>query len=208
MESFDIYLKAFLGLGVTVDIEAVSRIEKYVSLLKKWNARINLIASNEWPLMKMFLQEGVWAAKFYSESFEYHLDIGSGAGFPAIPLKIVQPNIRMDLVESRFKRVSFLETVANELNLSRTKVHHCRLEEFLDANHSTWDCISWKAIKISENDLSILLKHSHPDTQFWIFHGKSLPVENVFEMENSLKLMRRETFPYKSEWTLSIYLPK
>ena len=208
MESHDTYKSIFRSLELTVDLEVIAKIQKFVLLLRKWNSRINLISTNEWSLIKILLQEGLWASKFYPGSSNTHLDIGSGAGFPVIPIKILNPNVKMDLVDSRLKRISFLETIARELNISHIQAHHNRIGQFLESKKLVWDCISWKALKVKNKDLFALVEHSHSKTQFWIFHGKELAVESPQEMQKILQLIRKEQFPYKSEWMLSIYLPK
>jgi len=112
------------------------------------------------------------------------------------------------MVESRIKKVSFLETVVCELKLSESCAFHGRITDYLDNSREEWDCISWKGLRIKTEDLLKLLKHTHQRTQFWIFHGSQLAAEEPDIVEKSLKLLRREKFPYKSEWKLSIYIPQ
>ena len=208
MESLEKYKKAFQRLVLPVDPKTVQKIDIYINLLKKWNTRINLTASNEWSAVEPLLLEGIWASKIYPENTENHLDLGSGAGFPAIPLRIMIPCMKLEMVDSRLKRISFLETVISELRLSESYAFHGRITDYLNNNDKQWDCISWKGIKIQTKDLSELLRHAHRKTQFWIFHGRQLAAEEPEAVETSLKLLRRERFPYKSDWKLSIYIPR
>jgi len=208
MESLDVFKRIFKKAGCPFEQTAAEKLAKYISLLRKWNARVNLSASNEWSSIEPLLQEGVWASKIYPAEAESHLDIGSGAGFPAIPIKIMVPNIQLNMIDSRRKRVSFLETVVSELKISKTLVFHGRISDYLDNNENKWDCISWKGLKISTSDFFRLKKHAHPKTQFWIFHGRELPVEDPGIITTNLTLVRKEKFPNKLEWGLSIYLPK
>lgn len=208
MESQEEYKNIFNALGAPDNPEVIEKLQKFVLLLRKWNSRINLTASNEWSLIERLLLEGLWAATMYPSGSLSHLDIGSGAGFPALPMCIALPHIRLDMVESRFKRVSFLETAANALNLPQIHVHHGRVGQFLDSSIRKWDCISWKAVKLGMPDIMKICEHAHRDTQFWIFHGNTLAVEDPSALENILKLERREQFPFKLGWMLSIYLPR
>lgn len=208
MESMERYKRIFHRLALPFDLKAAKKIDAYVTLLKKWNARINLTASNEWSLIEPLLLEGIWASRLYPEDAESHLDLGSGAGFPAVPLKIMVPRMKLDMIESRLKKVSFLETVVREVGLLESSAFHDRITGYLDKNEKNWDCISWKGLKINKNDLLKLKKHVHRKTQFWIFHGRQLAAEEPEIVEQSLKLLRRERFPFKSEWKLSIYLPE
>lgn len=208
MESTEKIKRSFKQLGLPFDARAAKKLDTFILLLKKWNARINLTASNEWSSIEPLLLEGIWASTIYPEDAARHLDIGSGAGFPAIPLKIMMPGIKLDMVDSRLKRISFLEMVGNTLKLSDTSAFHGRIMDYLEHNNKKWDCISWKGIKINTGDLTKILKHAHEKTQFWMFHGKQLAAEEPEVVEKYLRLIRRERFPYKSEWMLSVYLSK
>jgi 16S rRNA (guanine527-N7)-methyltransferase len=180
---------------------------EYLALLKKWNARINLTAATEWRAIEVLFREGIWASKIYPAEPVSHLDIGSGAGFPAIILKILNPNTRLEMVESRAKKSAFVETVIYALGLDETFIHAMRLDSFLQnvEGNKFWDCISWKGIKLSGSDLINLKKHAHPETQFWMFHGKEQAAENKEVIERHFELLRSEKFPFKKEWVLSIY---
>ena len=147
-----------------IDTDKTKKLEKYLSILLKWNKKINLTASNNPSVIEPLLMEAIWATQWYPSSAHKHLDIGSGAGFPAIPIRTMMPGIQLDMIESRYKRVCFLETVIQELELEGTKVFHGRIEHILENTDKNWDCISWKGIKISSADLYRLKKHSKKDT--------------------------------------------
>jgi 16S rRNA (guanine(527)-N(7))-methyltransferase RsmG len=208
MESQDTVKKIMERCGLTFDRIIVEKLQKYVFLLKKWNSRINLTASSEWSAIEPLLMEGVWASQIYPPCAKTHLDLGSGAGFPAIPLKILVPDIQLDMIDSRLKRVSFLETVVSQLELSESSVYHDRIDSYLDKTDKIWDCISWKGLRISTGDFFKLKKCTHCKTQFLIFHGRELAAEEPDIIEKSLKLLRREEFPYKSEWVVSVFRPR
>jgi 16S rRNA (guanine(527)-N(7))-methyltransferase RsmG len=206
MESQDAVKKIIERCGLPFDRKTAEKLQKYIFLLNKWNFRINLTASSEWSSIEPLLLEGVWASKLYPPDAKTHLDLGSGAGFPAIPLKILIPDIQLDMIDSRLKRVSFLETVVSRLGLSECSVCHGRIDNYMDKTEKIWDCISWKGLRISTRDFFKLKKCTHLKTQFWIFHGRELAAEDPDIVEKNLKLLRREKFPYKSEWMVSIFL--
>jgi 16S rRNA (guanine527-N7)-methyltransferase len=164
----------------------------------------------EWDVIGPLFQEGLWAAKFYPADSVRHLDIGSGGGFPAIMLKILKPEIRLDMVESRAKKGIFLETAATALGFGATRVHTLRLEKFLQElnPNQSWDCISWKALKLGREDIEALLKHSHQSTQFWMFHGNNLAVDDPTVTNRFFRRFRTESLPVKRNWNLSIFLAK
>jgi 16S rRNA (guanine(527)-N(7))-methyltransferase RsmG len=196
--------------GISDDSKSAHQLLEYFTLLEKWNARINLTAATEWRSVEALFREGIWASKIYPAEAVYHLDIGTGAGFPAIILKILNPNMRLEMVDSRARKSAFVETVVYALDLSETNVHTMRLDNFLQnvGDNKFWDCISWKGIKLSSSDLLNLKKHGHSGTQFWMFHGKEQAAQNREVIERHFMLLRNEKFPFMKEWFLSIYLPK
>lgn len=196
--------------GIALDSGITRQLQTYLALLEKWNSRINLTSASEWNVVGPLFQEGIWASTMYPEDTSNHLDIGSGAGFPAMVIRILRPNIQLDLVESRAKKVIFLETLANALQLNRIRVHAMRLQAFLrqDNRNKAWNCISWKGLKLSGDDLRLLLEHANAATQFWMFHGSELAVEEPETFDRYFRLARTERFPGRTLWALSIYLPK
>ena len=192
--------------GLDGDAEESGRLLRYLRLLEKWNTRINLTASTAWPAIGPLFEEALWAAGYYPEKGGCHLDIGSGAGFPAIPMHIVRPALRLELLESRVKRAVFLEAAVAELQLAATTVVCQRAEAYLRSQVvSEFDVVSWKAIKLSSEAFGLLLGVSGPDCRFWLFHGAELPVAAPEEVERRLILLRRENFPGRAGWQLSIY---
>jgi 16S rRNA (guanine527-N7)-methyltransferase len=183
----------------------VRKLEAFLALLRKWNERINLTGSTEWESIRPFFDEAAWAAQFYPPASITHLDVGSGAGFPAIPLRILIPRLHLDLIETRGKRSAFLETVIAELGLSETRVFNARLEQFLCSSPSSWDCVSWKAVKLSARDVATLVSRAAPGTRFWAFHGRTAPAEDPGLFESALALEWCRACPAHKGWSLSQY---
>jgi 16S rRNA (guanine(527)-N(7))-methyltransferase RsmG len=198
----------FRKSGIALNSHVSQQLLIYLALLEKWNERINLSSSTDWPVIGAFFQEGIWSSSFYPSDAVFHLDIGSGAGFPALIIRILIPHIRLEMVESRAKKTAFLETVVNELNLNGTDVYHARLDEHLRRSTKVWDCITWKGLKLCDRDLVQLCAHSHPQTQFWMFHGKEMSVENPKTLLHRFRLLRRERFPARKGWVLSVFTPR
>jgi 16S rRNA (guanine(527)-N(7))-methyltransferase RsmG len=191
--------------GVPADSEAARKFRIYFRLLQKWDRRINLTASTEWPAIGPLFYEGIWAAQLYAQEKTLHLDIGSGAGFPAIPIRILHPEMSLKMVEGRVKKAAFLETVVEELGLVGTRVYNRRLDEHLRSVDGLWDCISWKGLKLGDRDLFQLIARSHGGTQFWMFHGSELAVKSPNLISQKLRLLRSERFPGRKGWRVSIY---
>jgi 16S rRNA (guanine(527)-N(7))-methyltransferase RsmG len=192
--------------GLDENAEEASQLLRYLRLLEKWNTRINLTASTAWPAIGPLFEEALWAARYFPEKGGHRLDIGSGAGFPAIPMHIMCPATRLELLESRTRRAVFLETAIAELQLVETRVVCERAEAYLRSRLiSPFDVISWKAIKLSNEAFGLLVDLSRPDSRFWLFHGAELPVVDPAEVDRRLILLRRENFPGRAAWQLSIY---
>ncbi len=194
----------------TYGLEADSDCEKmflsFLSILEKWNRRINLVSSTSWRILGPLFEEGLWASQFYPQKPTYHLDIGSGAGFPALPLRIMNPRMQLQMVESRTRRAVFLESAAAALGLTETSVSCRTLQELLRDNSvpGGWDHVSWKAVRIDRECLRLLVERATAHTSFWVFHGEGLPIEGG-SADLPLRLTSRHKAPCKSSWYLSIF---
>jgi len=205
MESREGLLRLLAKSGIEPASGTAAQMLSYLALLEKWNRRMNLTGSSSWVHLEPMFEEGIWAARLYPPGAVMHLDIGSGAGFPAVLIGILVPALQMDLVESRVKKTVFLETVAAELKLDGMRAYPERLDAHLRHTAKIWDCITWKGIKLGRNDLSLLRTHSHPGTQFWMFRGRDLAVEEPETMGRDFELLRMERFPARRGWMLSMY---
>ena len=108
----------------------VLQIQQYMSILLMWNEKINLTAIQD-PLeiLNRHFCESMYAASAMSLENGRLADVGSGGGFPGLPLKIVRPELQVFLVESNVKKATFLAEVARELELRDTRVLVSRYEE-------------------------------------------------------------------------------
>jgi len=203
-ESLKSLLVSFQHAG---ESEPARQLSEYLRLLRKWNSKINLTASSEWESLSPLFSEAFWAASLYDASGQFHLDIGSGAGFPALPLKILRPHIHLEMVECRTKRAVFLETVVLDLGLANVLVHNSRIEDFLAGRDSRgrWTVVSWKGLRLNRSQFSHLRDGSTRQVEFWIFHGKELPLEDPQVSLLGLKLAKTSLCPSSDSRYLSIY---
>ena len=124
-------VEALLGRwGVACKGPVAERVEIYLGLLEQWNRKTNLtgLRCREAILRDLFA-ESFLAASLLAEEDGPLLDVGSGAGFPGMALKIYRPELSVYLLEPRRKRASFLETVRRRLGLEGAAVICKRLEE-------------------------------------------------------------------------------
>ncbi len=116
--------------GVSVNGEALSRLDRYAELLTEWNEKINLtaITDPEGIVFKHFLDCALLLKHIELKENAKVIDVGTGAGFPGMVIKILRPDIRLTLLDGLNKRLVFLNTVAAELGLEVETVH-LRAEE-------------------------------------------------------------------------------
>lgn len=190
--------------GIDLSPRQAGQIVRYAVLLEKWNQRINLVSSTEIHVLGPLILEALWAAGNYPGAFRKHLDIGSGGGFPALPLAVVRTDVEVTLLESRSKKAAFLETAAFELGLQNVRVVNRRADEFLKSLEvpGPWQCVSAKALRFSRKELDQLLSATGADVQLWVFHGRQLPFPGT-AVEYGLELICREDCPFHPEWFLS-----
>ncbi len=133
----------------------VKQFEMYYELLVEWNEKMNLTAITEKSevYMKHFYDSLTMAFDIDIEN-QLFCDVGSGAGFPGIPLKIAFPHIVLHIVEPNKKRCSFLNEVISKLKLENVKVFSDRAEEHVDKYRSYYDIVTGRAVA----NLSMLLE--------------------------------------------------
>ena len=141
--------------------QQIAQLEKFATLLREWNQRHNLISRKDsdhiWenhilpsliPLALIELPEAYWL-----------LDVGSGGGFPAIPIKIVRPDLQMMLIDSVRKKTLFLQKIVLDLQLENVVVKRERIESLNDPTFmEKFDVVTARAVA----DISALVEWSRP----------------------------------------------
>jgi 16S rRNA (guanine527-N7)-methyltransferase len=115
---------------ITLNDNQVLLIHRYMRILQQWNEKLNLTAIRD-PLEILYRHfcESMYASVAIPGEFGRLADIGSGAGFPGIPLKIMRPEMELFLVESNIKKGTFLAEVVRDLELVNARVLISRYEE-------------------------------------------------------------------------------
>ena len=116
-------------INIKISKKEIDLLYRYMNLLLDWNNKINLtaITKEEDIILKHFI-DSISINEYLKEKNKI-MDIGTGAGFPGIPLKIINPNMEFILVDSLNKRINFLEEVAKELCLEKIQLIHSRVED-------------------------------------------------------------------------------
>jgi 16S rRNA (guanine527-N7)-methyltransferase len=115
---------------ITLDSQQVTLIQQYMRILLRWNEKLNLTAIRD-PLEILYRHfcESMFGAGAIPVDKGRLADIGTGPGFPGIPLKLARPELELVLVESNIKKGTFLAEVVRELELTKTRVLISRYEE-------------------------------------------------------------------------------
>lgn len=145
-------------INIEIDNEKAEKLYNYMSMLLEWNEKINLtaIVEPEEVILKHFI-DSITIEK-YLDSNKKLVDVGTGAGFPGIPLNIVRNDIEYTLVDSLNKRIKFLDEVINNVNLNNIQTIHARAEDFAKEKRANYDIATSRAVAA----LNILLEYLLP----------------------------------------------
>ena len=181
-----------LSQYVNLRDEQLNQFQKFYDLVIDWNTKINLTAitdEKEFAIKHVMDSLTLWDEKKFA-GVKKILDVGTGAGFPAIPLKIFKPNVEIFLLDSLAKRVEFLKKVATELNLENVTCIHGRAEDLARQNNfrESFDLVTARAVA----RLNIISEYCLPFVKiggtFAALKGKQF-LEEVAEAENAVKIL-------------------
>ncbi len=176
-------------LGTPLTSEQVNLLFIFLAELKKWNRRINLTAirGERDTIVKHVLDSLAYLKGFTPLPGLKLLDMGSGAGFPAIPLKIACPDISVTLVESVKKKAAFLRHIVRTLSLADIRIVDARTEELGKSNTSSYDVVTARAFADMNAALSAGIVFLKPEGLIVLSRG---PEENITDQELVIKGIR------------------
>lgn len=182
------FIKSIEDLGIENGLEKLPLLETYYDLLVEWNEKINLTAITE--------REEVYLKHFYDsltlvkvvnlKEIESFCDIGTGAGFPGIVIKMFYPHIKLTLVDALNKRINFLDIVVKTLKLENVTLVHARAEEYALKNREKFDIVTARAVA----PLNILLEYSLPLVKVNKYFIAMKGNEDVTQSKNSLEILK------------------
>jgi 16S rRNA (guanine527-N7)-methyltransferase len=180
--------------NLTVPGATVDRLVAFLDLLSHWNQRMNLTALDDPDAaIDRLILEPLIAAK-HIEAGSAVIDIGSGGGSPAVPLKIAIPSISLTMVESKVRKGAFLREVVRQLDLDRTNVEVRRFEELLSQPemHESMDAVTVRAVRVESSILGGLQAFLRDGGRLFWFMGpgsgtvERLPFPLVVETDEPL----------------------
>ena len=134
-------------LGIELNDNQINQFNKYYELLVEYNKVMNLTGITEYEeVLEKHFYDSLTMAKKVNLNDSSLVDIGAGAGFPCIPLKIAFPSLDVTVVDSLAKRMKFLEVVIKELNLENIRCLAMRGEDFAKLHREEFDYVTARAV--------------------------------------------------------------
>lgn len=185
-------------LGIDVSSDKLLKLERYYELLVLWNEKINLtsIVEKDLVYLKHFYDSLTVVKAIDLNSIQSLCDIGTGAGFPGIVLKIFFPHIHLTLVDCLLKRIKFLEVVVSELGLDNVVTVHARAEEYGVIVRSKFDVVTARAV----SSIPVLLEYSVPLLKVSGYFVAMRGSDDTSNLDNALKVLNCQkvgTFGFK-----------
>lgn len=195
------FIEEVQKLKIEVTEEKLDLLDKFYQLLVEWNEKINLttIVEKNKVYLKHFY-DSLTLCKEIDFTKDINLcDVGSGAGFPGIVIKIFFPNVKITLIDSLQKRVNYLNEVIKELNLKDIKAEHFRMEDYSKIHEEEFDYITARAVAnigiISEISVRAVKLNGHMvfmkancDDELNIFLATSKKLGLALESTNEFQL--------------------
>lgn len=183
------FIEELQKLNIEITDKQLKDLENYYEMLIEYNKKMNLtgITEKEQVYLKHFYDSLTIMKIIDLKEQETLCDIGTGAGFPGMVLKIFFPKLKVTLVDSLNKRVEFLKDVKKKLNLENLEIIHSRAEEFAKENIEKFDVVTARAVA----HLSILLEYSLPMIKInkYFIAMKGNIKEELEESKNAIKIL-------------------
>lgn len=158
--NIEMFINELKKINITLSEIQLKQLHAYYLLLIEWNQKINLTRITD--------EKDVYLKHFFDSLTLYRTidlneelricDVGTGAGFPGIVLKIVFPNLKIVLIDSLNKRIKFLNEVIETLNLKNIEAIHCRMEDYSRKNRDKFDIVVSRAV----SNINIMAEISIP----------------------------------------------
>ncbi len=188
----DNLIKTFQNAGISLSLAQADAFLQYALLLEEWNQKINLTAITDFQevVHKHFLDSVYPFTLLKADTDITLLDVGSGAGFPGIPLKILFPKLQISLLDSLNKRIRFLNEVIGQLHLTNIRAIHGRAEDFAKQMdyREQFDMVTARAVA----PMRILAEYCLPFVRlggyFWAYKAENV-AEEVKLAEKAISIL-------------------
>lgn len=172
-------------LGLVVSRETLERLDDYMHLLQEWNQKVNLTAITE--------EDGIYLKHFADSLSLYRckeaiqaqdlLDVGTGAGFPGLPMKILREELSLTLLDPLNKRLVFLQHVINQLGLTKVTTLHGRAEDVSRerAHRDHYELVVSRAVAVLPTLMEFCMPFVRPGGHFIAMKGPQLVDEKKLD---------------------------
>ena len=183
------FLKATKELGIYITEEQLEKLNHFYRLMIEWNGKINLtrITEKEEVYLKHFYDSLTLQKVVDLNKVNTLCDVGTGAGFPGMVLKIIFPHLKITLVDSLQKRVNYLKEIIKELELKDIEAIHARGEEF----KGSFDVVTSRAVANIEKLVGYTM---HLVAQNGVFVAMKGNIESELTKEVKQKLEKKYNF--------------
>ena len=174
--------------NIRITINMAEQFENYLNMIIEYNKITNLTAITEPTeiICKHFIDSCI--PHFLFKDNASLCDIGTGAGFPAIPLKIIRPDLKISMVDSLQKRIQFLEQVINTLKLENITATHSRAQEFCSAHREFFDYTVARAVAPLNILSELCLPLTKINGQFMAYKSQNIHIE-LCKAENAITVL-------------------
>jgi len=174
----ELFINEVKKLGIELTNKQLEDLEIYCNYLIEYNTHTNLtsITEPEQIYLKHFYDSLTICKTIDLNKYNNLIDIGTGAGFPGMVLKIIYPNLNVTLLDSNNKKITFLEELSKKLNINKISFYHGRAEEYVINNRETFDIVTARAV----SNLTVLSELCMPLTKI---NGYFIPMKGSNQEE-------------------------
>ncbi len=181
--------EGFSLLGLSVNEEQIDQLIQYANLLLEQNEHMNLTAiTDPLKICDLHFLDSACLLNYHTFAHQSVIDVGTGAGFPGIVLRILEPTIQLTLLDSLKKRLDWLESVCDKLNLKNVQFIHGRAEECSLSNdyREQYDIATARAVASLPILTELCLPYVKPNGNFLAMKTQ----QNVEELNTSLPIVK------------------
>ncbi|HCE01905.1 MAG TPA: 16S rRNA (guanine(527)-N(7))-methyltransferase RsmG [Acidobacteria bacterium] len=161
--------------GVPVGCALSDSLARYVELLVRWNERMNLTGlTDDDAGLDRLVVEPLGAVRRLGTGALRLIDIGSGGGSPAVPMKLARPDVRLRMVESKSRKAAFLREVVRHLGICGAEVEACRYEQLAArvTDDERADVVTVRAVRLDEDGFDCLSRLLARGGRLFLFEGE------------------------------------
>lgn len=192
------FIKKVNELGLEVTDEKLDKLNKYYELLVSFNEKINLtaITLKEEVYLKHFYDSLTLAKIIDFNKYNTFCDIGTGAGFPGIVIKIFFPHLKVTLIDALKKRIDFLNVVISELQLKEIETIHSRIEDYGKNNRELYDIVTARAVTNLSNLLEFAIPIVKVNKYFIAMKGSNNELDTILNASKLLNIKLEEKIEF------------